>query len=311
MGAFLTALGGKLAETWLSLLVLPGAVYASLAAAGWALGQGHALDAGRLAHRIDRAAAGPAAHALGPAVLLLALLLVASVGAGLLAATLGGEVEALWLGEWPALLAAPARRLAARRAARWDAAHDRLLAGFAEAVRRAGHQTDPPDAAPTPEDPPPDPGALSAALDRVGWERPARPTWMGDRLLAADARVLRAYDLDLASAWPRLWLLLADTPRGEVTAARAALAAAARRAAWAGLYVPLALLWWPAALVAVVAGAAAWRQGRRATEAFAQLVEACVDLYGHELASALGVPGGAPLTRDGGVRVTRALRKGA
>ncbi|MCD2469045.1 hypothetical protein MBT42_36540 [Streptomyces sp. MBT42] len=55
---------------------------------------------------------------------------------------------------------------------------------------------------------------------------------MGDRLIASDARVHRTYRIDLVSAWPRLWLLLPDTAHAEVQAARSALTASTRRAAW-------------------------------------------------------------------------------
>ncbi|MGW8597939.1 hypothetical protein ACWGLB_03270 [Streptomyces sp. NPDC055893] len=55
---------------------------------------------------------------------------------------------------------------------------------------------------------------------------------MGDRLIASDARVHRTYRIDLVSSWPRLWLLLPDTAHAEVQAARSALTASTRRAAW-------------------------------------------------------------------------------
>ncbi|QES04616.1 hypothetical protein DEJ44_02665 [Streptomyces venezuelae] len=151
---------------------------------------------------------------------------------------------------------------------------------------------------------------LNEARNRIALSRPARPTWMGDRLLAADARVHRTYRIDLTSAWPRLWLLLPDTAHAEVRAARSALTAAARRAAWGLLYLLPALWWWPAALIAVVTWGGAWRQGRVAVHEFAELVESAVDLHGRDLATALGIPCEEQLTATTGLAITRTLRKG-
>jgi hypothetical protein len=114
----------------------------------------------------------------------------------------------------------------------------------------------------------------------------------------------------VASAWPRLWLLLPEAPRADLQSARAALTTAARRAAWGALCLLLGLWWWPAAIAGVVACVGGWRQGRLAVDAFAELVEATVDLHGRELAAALGIPCEAALTREVGVRITRTVRKG-
>lgn len=59
MGGFLGALGQKLAERWLTLLALPGALFLATAATARILGQAHALDGQRLTDWITRAARGP------------------------------------------------------------------------------------------------------------------------------------------------------------------------------------------------------------------------------------------------------------
>jgi len=347
---FLTALGNRLAETWLSLLVLPGLLFVTTAAAGGVLGHRHPFDPGRLARRIDALAAEPATHATGTVVLVAAGVLACSAGAGLLASALGGAVERLWLGDWPRPLARPARALTERRARRWEAAHRRYRRALADKARlRARADSDAPgapdaldvsnlsDAPDTPDlsgapdtpdatdlpsapdapgvRPPagpalPDTAALNEARNRIALAPPTRPTWMGDRIAAVDRRVLRAYDLDLASAWPRLWLLLPEVQRADVQNSRAACTAAARRAGWGALYAVLALWWWPAAPIAATVWTAAWYQGRQAVAAFAELVEATVDLYGRELAAALGLDGEGRLTPETGLAITRALRKG-
>ncbi|MFE4311909.1 hypothetical protein ACFRR6_38270 [Streptomyces sp. NPDC056891] len=336
MTTFLATLGGKLADTWVSLLVLPGLLYLAVASGASVLGHRHALDHGLLTARIDALADDPAAHAPGTVIVFGLLLLVAASGVSRLAAALGAGVERLWLGDWPAPLRPAARALTRRRATRWeaaDAAHRRAVAARALLVAADGRHAAAPDAtgtagpATTSGDPAatdlvgrmPEAPAAPAALDTVGLNearnriapaRPARPTWMGDRLIAADARVHRTYRIDLVSAWPRLWLLLPDTAHGEVQAARSALTAATRRAAWGLLYVLPALWWWPAALVAVVTWTGAWRQGRVAVHEFAELVEAAVDLHGRDLATALGIPCEEQLTTTVGLAITRTLRKG-
>ncbi|MGV9535821.1 hypothetical protein ACWDR9_19590, partial [Streptosporangium sandarakinum] len=138
---------------------------------------------------------------------------------------------------------------------------------------------------------------------------PRHATWIGDRLYAMDRRVHDAYDLDLTGAWPRLWLVIPDTARAELTAARDAHAAAARLAGWAVLYLSVAAVWWPAVLVAMVVGATAWARARATTASLADLVEASVDLYGRDLAVQLGLPGDGPMSRETGLAITSTLRK--
>ncbi|MFF3837999.1 hypothetical protein [Streptomyces sp. NPDC001930] len=308
MTTFLATLGGKLADTWVSLLVLPGLLYLAVTSAASVLGHRHALDHRLLTARIDALADDPAAHAPGTVVVFGLLLLVAAAGVSRLAAALGAGVERLWLGDWPAPLRPAARALTRRRATRWeaaDAAHRRAATARALLVASDGRD------APAPEEPAAlDTVGLNEARNRIALTRPARPTWMGDRLIAADARVHRTYRIDLVSAWPRLWLLLPDTAHTEVQAARSALTASARRAAWGLLYTLPALWWWPAALIAAVTWTGAWRQGRVAVHEFAELVESAVDLHGRDLAAALGLPCEERLTAATGLAITRILRKG-
>ena len=53
MTSFYSELGGKLAEKWLALLVLPGLLLASTATVAFALGHSHALDWNELVRRVD------------------------------------------------------------------------------------------------------------------------------------------------------------------------------------------------------------------------------------------------------------------
>ncbi|MFE2014493.1 hypothetical protein [Streptomyces sp. NPDC059491] len=321
MTAFLTTLGGKLADTWLSLLVLPGLLYLAVLSAGSVLGHGHATDHARIAERVDRLAAGPTADSPGSVLLIASLVLVASAGVSRLAAALGTGIERLWLGDWPGPLRPAGRALTRRRVRRWRAADVRYRQALTARALRAAAAEDaalgplgPPGEPDEPADPADPDGedtvALNARRNLIALTRPARPTWMGDRLISVDARVHGAYRIDLTTAWPRLWLLLPDTALAEIRTSRTALTAAARRAGWGSLYVLPALCWWPAALVVAVVWYSAWRQGRFAVHEFAELVESAVDLHGRDLATALGIPCDERLTPAEGLQITRALRKG-
>lgn len=155
--------------------------------------------------------------------------------------------------------------------------------------------------------------ALRVALDRCRRICPVpadRPTWIGDRLRAVDLRVHHAYRVDLEALWPRLWLALPDPARAELADAYAAYRANARLTGWGLMYLLVALWWWPAAVVAAVTLATAWVRARGAAEALADLVEGAVDLYGRDVATALGVlPADDGLDRASGDAVSALLRK--
>ncbi|MGW6295690.1 hypothetical protein ACWGAD_23675, partial [Streptomyces sp. NPDC055058] len=154
--------------------------------------------------------------------------------------------------------------------------------------------------------------ALRAAIlrrDAICTEPAARATWIGDRLHAVDQRVHDTYHLDLTAAWPRLWLMLPDGARAELAGARAGVAAAAHLTAWGLLYVPLALLWWPAAVLAAGVLLTGRRRARAAVAVQADLIEAAVDLYGREMVLLLGVDCPGRLTREAGDAATSLLRK--
>ncbi|KUL21384.1 hypothetical protein [Streptomyces regalis] len=285
MSTFLSTLAGKAAEKWLALLVLPGLVYVACLGAAAVLGHHDALNAVELQHVIDRSATHSSASSPGAILLTAAAVLAAAALAGLTARALGVAVERLWTVPDDR---GPARLLVRHRRRRWLRADQER----AEAETRS---------------------AIARAITRrnaIALELPERPTWIGDRFHAVDERVYRAYDLDLTSAWPRLWLVASDSVRAELGTARDAYGAAARLGGWALLYLPLAVWWWPALPGAAVIALTAWIRGREAAAVLADLVEATVDLHGTLLAQELGLTGERPaLTRDTGYDVTVILRK--
>lgn len=298
MTGFVASLGAKLAERWLAALVLPGVVFVAAVVVAVRLGHGHFADFGRLGADVNRFAESSAASSTG-SVLLIALGVVAgSVAAAALAQALGHAVVRLWTGGW-GRLGEPVVR---RRRQRWAAAARRHKAALEDKTRaiQAGDTTSLPDTA-----------ALAAARDRIALTQPGLPTWIGDRMRAADIRVRLAYDLDLGSAWPRLWLLLSEDTRTPISEAQTEFTAAARTGAWGTLYLLVGTVWWPAALIGVGTWVTAWWQGRTAMGKLADLVEATVDLHAATLATALGHAPGGPFTPADGETVTRLLRKGS
>ncbi|MGE6955108.1 hypothetical protein, partial [Staphylococcus capitis] len=83
-------------------------------------------------------------------------------------------------------------------------------------------------------------------------------------------------------------------------------------AAWGLLYLPWALRWWPAIVIAVVAVTAGHWRARFSSQTLATLIEATVDAHASELAKALGVdlPEGR-LTPKEGNRINDILTKRA
>lgn len=300
MGKFFEELAKKLAERWVSLLVLPGALFVLLAVLGARLGHRHALDRARLERAAAELAAAVGKQPAGTQVVWLVGFLVAATAAGLVAQAAAGATRRVWLGRWP--VAALSRWRVRRRRARWHRrlAHRRELEQAHPAGARAPERQREVDLA-------------AERVNRIALAEPGRPTWMGDRVHGVELVALNRYGLDLAFGWPRLWLVLPDTARAELTAAQAAFAGAVAVGTWAWPYLVLGALWWPAAVIGVGVGITGWARARAATDDLAALSEAVVDLHGRTLALSLGVGDAdatGPLTVAEGERITGLVRKG-
>lgn len=302
MTAVLGELGKQLASRWLSLLVLPGALFLAVVFAAHTLGQADALSTARLVHQVTVSAKSPVVTTVGGQVVLLVAVLAAAAGAGIVAQALGSLIETVVLAagwrDWPARLAALVEPLVNSRQGRWDEAHETYHRLYRQAL------------APNPADRP-DPAALHAAArdrNRISRERPERPTWSGDRVSAAAVRLDRDLHLDLATVWPYLWLILPEPDRAQITDARSDLGRAAALGGWAILYAPLTWWWWPAAPLAVILAAVTRHRIRVAAQAYALLLEAATRLYAGALATQLGVDPQGPFSRQLGDELTRYLR---
>jgi hypothetical protein len=113
VNAFLGELGKKLADRWLTLLVLPGLLYVTVITVAGVLGQHHATDPGVLRTWVDTVAAAPASGS--PARVLAGAIgiLTGAAGAGLAATALGQLTQQAWT--------TPGRRAPARWLTSWRA----------------------------------------------------------------------------------------------------------------------------------------------------------------------------------------------
>lgn len=296
MHVFFDELAKKLAERWVTVLILPGALFATACWIGLTLRHAHALD------RPDRIIATLATLARLPTTTQVVLVIAALLGST--AVSLGVQFLAaitrrVWLGQWPRPLRRPATRW---RRARWHRLVARRRAAEAEhpKARRTAAQQEQID-------------ALAARVNRVALAEPGRPTWMGDRMHAVERVVDDRYGLDLPFAWPRLWLVLPDTDRTAIAAADSAFTSAVATGTWALPYLVLGGWWWPATIVGAAISAVGWTHGRAAVADLAALIEAALDLRGRDLAVALGVADPdthGPLMPTEGAKITWITRKG-
>jgi hypothetical protein len=296
---FFQELARKLAERWVGLLVLPGALFVATAWAGWYLGWDRAWDLPGLVEHVKATGTEISRWPVATQVL---LVLVTSLGIGATGAAvqaLAGLTRAVWLGNWPAPLSRP---VVVRRQRQWDA----------RTRRRHDLQRQYPPTERTP--------AQQQAIDhaaarvvRLSPARPGKPTWMGDRLHAVEQVAHDRYGLDLTYGWPRLWLVLPEPSRAEITAAHTAFVSAVAVASWAWPYLALTAVWWPMIVIAATVGTAGWLRGRVAARDLSTSSESAIDLHGRALAVALGVATHdttGPLTPTEGAAITAIVRKG-
>ncbi|MFD3521325.1 hypothetical protein [Streptomyces sp. NPDC058653] len=269
MNPLLVTLGTKLTERWLNLLVLPGALFLGVVAAGTTLGHSHWHDIDRLRAALDDLTARPVLDRTGTAAVAVAALLLLSSALSLAAQFVGTGIENFWMRESRFPLG---RRLQRGRHTAWR----RLDGERTEAIR-------------DPATPAAEIERLTRARDRIALVPPGRPSWYGDRLAATAARVHAAYGIDLAAVWPRLWLILAEPAQRQIESARLGLATAARLGAWSAGYLVVAAWWWPAAVIALGCAALARARAREAVESLASLMEAAVDVHARDLAVLVGL----------------------
>jgi hypothetical protein len=110
------------------------------------------------------------------------------------------------------------------------------------------------------------------------------PTHLGNRLRSAEDYPKRRYELATSVIWPRLWLIMADGARAELTAARDRLNSHVRFIVWSALLLVWLLLsvWWviPLAILGIAWGY--WQAFEEAGD-YGDLIRAAVDVHHNEL----------------------------
>jgi hypothetical protein len=263
LGKFWEGIGGKLADRW-ATAAGPALVFWLGGLLAWAAHAGGLNQLSTLTSWLDRQTT-----VTQLAVLLAALL--ALLASGLIVDRLTFPVLRLLEGYWPRWLAPVRDRLVKRTQGRAEK-EDSQWQQLADATERPQSAT-------------PEQLTALARLDSRRRRRPNSPnrylpTRIGNTLRAAETRPRDKYGLDGVVVWPRLWLLLPDTPRKELQAARAALDAAVAAAIWGLLFcaftvwTPLVI---PVGLAATAAAISLWVPAR--AETFADLLEAAYDLH--------------------------------
>jgi len=294
VSALIAELGTKIADRWLKSLLAPGVLWIAVLTLGLIEGQADPFTVARLDGWLNNLAARPSAHAPGSILIVVAAVAVASSAVGLLAGLLGTLTEQLWesQGRRP-----PAAWLLRARRRLWDTIASPLRQAVLQAVAARHAIEEAETKGQGTRELHEELRDLDEEIDkrsrRLAWvseARPAHPTWIGDRYARSADRFRAVNGLDnMTLVWPRLWTVLPDTLRAEITSARDSYGGTARLCAWGVLYVPLAVAWWPAAFLGAGIIVTAAQRARLAADNLASLVETAADLYLAELARQLGI----------------------
>ena len=146
---------------------------------------------------------------------------------------------------------------------------------------------------------------LAPSMDRM-------PTKLGNILRAAENRPNEKYGLTTSVCWSRLWLLMPESVKNELTGARANLDTAVRIFLWSILFlVWIVWAWW--ALIVMVLGAFwSYRWALSAAMIYGDLLESAFDLHRFALYDALGwpLPQSTKDEKSQGIKLTEYLFRG-
>ena len=116
------------------------------------------------------------------------------------------------------------------------------------------------------------------------------PTRLGNILQAFESRPAVRYGLNTELCWPRLWMLLPDGAKQEITEARSRLSFAAQVWIWGVLFtVWTAWAWW-ALPVGILTAILAYLRMLVVAGVYGELLESCFDIHRHLLYTALRWP---------------------
>jgi hypothetical protein len=278
---FWGGLGGKLSERWLAALFSPAFAFWAGGFAAWLYGNGRPTieRLGWLGALRKWTSALQGLPVVVQVLLLIVPLIVVTL-TGLLLQRMSRPVLRLLEGYWPARLSGPREWSRRRLSDRADQSANRLrdlLAGPAAGLSAS------------------EAAELGRRLHSYRWVPPApahrTPTRLGNVLRASELRPGSRYGLDAVTCWPRLWLLLLDTSRDEVTTARSALYLSVQ--VWlCGLAFTVFVVWawWAPVIGIAVAFITYYTRMLAAARTYGDLVESCYDVHRGLLYDALRWP---------------------
>jgi hypothetical protein len=270
MNKFLETVSSKLAETWVAQVLSPAFAFWAGGLALWVWGHEGTGALGA----IRRWKAGGDDTSL---IVLAIMFLLVVVASGTLVQRTALPVLHLLEGYWPRWLSRPRRWLERQQQKRkqqleeeWQATAGPVHEGTATAEQNDRYVE------------------LDELLRRFPDRETVMPTALGNILRASELRPRDRHGLDPTVCWVHLWLILPDSARTELNAARSALDGAAVALTWSALFVVWTVwVWWvplvAAAAIAIVRAAVLLPAART----WADLVEATVELYGPRLADTL------------------------
>jgi len=296
LGAFWGAVAGKLADRWAGIAA-PAVVFWAGGILAWAFAGSGWSRLSRITDWLD------GKNVAAQIAALLGVLVVVAVSA-IVVQRLTTPVLRLLEGYWPHWLRGLTNRRR-RRALQRKTADDKAW----QQLQRDTDQKEP-----TAQQ-----RAELARLEHRRCHRPIHdnellPTRVGNILRAAETRPYHRYGLDAVTVWPRLWLVLPDLARQELTTARGSVDAAVATAIWGMAFVAFTpLAWWAAPVGIVVATAAVVWWVPAQAEVFADLAESAFDLYRATLYQHLRwpLPGNPADECQTGSELTRYLVRGS
>ncbi|MGD0703544.1 MAG: hypothetical protein ABSA02_27130 [Trebonia sp.] len=280
---FFSAIGGKLSDR-LAAISAPALIFWLGGLLAWSCAHGGS-------HALARPATWLSRQATFAQVVIVAVVLVGIAASAVLVSLLTTPALRLLEGYWPGWASPLRRRLIQRVILRgadadeqWQQVAGQLFEANAGADTEAGADLDKTASAKR--------VAMRAELlakygrlERARDRRPSRPvhylpTKTGNILRAAETRPRDRYGLDAVAVWPRLWLVLPDSTKQEISGARTALNSAVAASIWGILFlvfIPWTILALPIGLAVCAAAVLVWVPAR--AWVFCQLVVAAFDVH--------------------------------
>jgi hypothetical protein len=266
LGSFLEDLGGKLTERWAANLVTPAFLFWLGGAAAWVYR--HGWDP-RLRRVVDPSQVGSFSLIAGGLVVLLV--------SATLAQRCAPAVIRFLEGYWPRSLSSLRSALVHLHEGKQALQEERfqVLAAQVEGGRISPRLRE-------------EYVRLDSLLRRIPDVPGERmPTRLGNILRSAENTSSDKYGLDSIKCWPRLWLLLPEGVKADISESRSGLNAGAVAWLWSVLFIVWTVWAWWALVAGVICAIVSYAWMVNAAQTYGDLIESVYDVYRGELYKAL------------------------